>query len=64
MRLNLPDFTRSNTEGQLEVIWEVLHTAHEELGIEDEQWDEITTAMSFITEDLGVDVDFYSEKEN
>ncbi|WP_375264082.1 hypothetical protein [Palleronia sp.] len=50
-------FTRNDTEGQLAVIWDALAGFREDCIPEGEelynaQWDEITTAMAFITEDL------------
>ncbi len=53
-------FTRSDTNSQLETIWNALFTYRENLIPEgepqnDEAWSEITTAMAFITEDLALE---------
>lgn len=54
--------TRSNTRGQLALIWECLHEWRENTFDEttqqeaDEKWNEVTSAMAFIAEDLGEDL--------
>ncbi|WP_299592483.1 hypothetical protein [uncultured Tateyamaria sp.] len=52
--------TSGDVDQSLEVVWEALAQVREELlpegePIYDAQWDEITTAMGWITEALGID---------
>ncbi len=59
----MTEITRSNTKGQLELIWEALQGYRSSYLVEenckeaDEEWDEICTAMAWIAEDLGVELD-------
>ena len=62
------ELRRNHTSSHLEAIWNGLHKARttwddamknrEPLeAITEDEWDDICTAMAWITEDLGVDVD-------
>ena len=59
------ELTRNNTNSHLEAIWNALHMIPLESDpdnmsygwLSDDRWSDITTAMAWITEDLGVDVD-------
>lgn len=56
------NFTRSDTRGQLEAVWDVLAMAREDCipedsgGPHDDQWDEVCDAMLWIAKDLGIDM--------
>lgn len=52
--------TRGNIPSWLETVWDVLQMARETCIPEgkeehDEQWSEVTTAMAWISEELGID---------
>lgn len=48
--------TYGNRESWLETVWEALHAYREgDPGVTDETWDEICTAMAWVTEELGLD---------
>jgi hypothetical protein len=54
--------THSNMQSWLDVVWDALHSHRETCIPEgdpayDAEWDEICTAMAWITEELGVDLD-------
>ena len=51
---------RSNTKKQLNNIWSALQAAREGNFISDSHWDDIATAMAWITEDL----EFHRTGEN
>jgi hypothetical protein len=53
------ELRRNHTNSHLEAIWNGLHKARTPWDdvITEDEWDDICTAMVWITEDLGVDVD-------
>ena len=47
---------RDNTQKQLIMIWAALHGARASKILKDGHWDDICTAMAWITEDLGINI--------
>ena len=45
---------RDNKQKQLNTIWSALQGARESEILSDDHWDNICTAMAWITEDLGI----------
>ena len=45
---------RDNKQKQLNTIWSALQGARESKILSDDHWDNICTAMAWITEDLGI----------
>jgi hypothetical protein len=54
----MSDLQRYNKTSWLETVWDALQGFREDcISTDDEQWDEICTAMAWITEELGFEFD-------
>ena len=54
----MTDLHKNETASWLETVWDALQGFREDcISTDDEQWDEICTAMAWITEELGFEFD-------